>query len=160
MSSKIYHIFSYRTIHVNRCQCRPHNIMKERLILIYFLAFIRPLTCEVKIWTQSTSLGDPQQWEEERLPCLGQSIVLPEEVMFVPNQFKFGPETILPNDGMLLFQQGLICKVTRFEYYLFLPLVSWFLAGLLEVVSFCNKLTRRVTLDRNLKTGITKTHAL
>ena len=35
----------------------------------------------------------------------GQSIIIPEEVVTVPKTFIFGPETILPNNGILLFDQ-------------------------------------------------------
>ena len=47
-----------------------------------------------------------RQWKDGVLPCKGQSIVIPEEVVTVPKAFIFGPETILPNNGMLLFDQS------------------------------------------------------
>ena len=47
-----------------------------------------------------------RQWKDGVLPCKGQSIVIPEEVVTVPKTFIFGPETILPNNGMLLFDQS------------------------------------------------------
>ena len=47
-----------------------------------------------------------RQWKDGTLPCKGQSIVIPEEVVMVPKTFIFGPETILPNNGMLLFDQS------------------------------------------------------
>ena len=62
---------------------------------------------EIRTWTQSNSLGDLQKWRKGRLPCQGQSIVLPKDVVFVPKTFTFGPDTILPQDGVLLFDGNL-----------------------------------------------------
>ena len=57
-----------------------------------------------KVWIQSTSLDDIKSWDQDQLPCQGQSIVLPEEVMYVPSDFNFGPETVLPSEnGLLIF---------------------------------------------------------
>ena len=53
-----------------------------------------------------TSKINYRQWKDGVLPCKGQSIVIPEEVVTVPKTFIFGPETILPNNGMLLFDQS------------------------------------------------------
>ena len=57
-----------------------------------------------KVWIQSTRLDNPQSWDQGQLPCQGQSMVLPEEVMYVTSDFHFGPETVLPSEnGLLIF---------------------------------------------------------
>ena len=49
--------------------------------------------------------------ESARLPCSKQIVILPEEIMFVPKQFQFSQKTILPNNGLLLFDEGQICVI-------------------------------------------------
>ena len=71
-------------------------------LLSFTIASIRA-DDETRSWTQSNSLGDVQKWRKGRLPCQGQSIVLPKDVVFVPQTFTFGPDTVLPHNGMLLF---------------------------------------------------------
>ena len=56
-----------------------------------------------KVWTQSVTLGLPDQWVNGRLPCPGQSISLPAEVISVPVDFGFGSKVFLPDNGILLF---------------------------------------------------------
>ena len=71
--------------------------------LLLISSIIKAADDEIRTWTQSNSLGDLQKWRKGRLPCQGQSIVLPKDVVFVPKTFTFGPDTILPQNGMLLF---------------------------------------------------------
>ena len=57
-----------------------------------------------KVWIQTTRLDDLKSWNSGQLPCSGQAIVLPDQVMYVPSDFKFGPEIILPKEnGLLIF---------------------------------------------------------
>ncbi len=59
----------------------------------------------VKLWQQSVTLGQADLWETGRLPCQGQSIILPQEVISVPGNFSFGSKVYLPDNGILLFSQ-------------------------------------------------------
>ena len=78
-----------------------------KLLLILLASFlINFVRSDIRIWTKTISLGDARQWSNGRLPCRGQSIIIPEEVISVPKTFNFGPETILPNNGMLLFDKS------------------------------------------------------
>ena len=60
------------------------------------------------------SKGDVSQWEDGKLPCPKQVAIFPEEIMFVPKKYQFGQKTILPNNGILLFEdQGNLIKKDR-----------------------------------------------
>lgn len=73
----------------------------------YLLAFlVKASLGNLRTWTQTTSLDNPSLWREQRLPCDGQSIVLPNDVIYVPEAFRFGHETVLPTNGMLLFHSS------------------------------------------------------
>ena len=66
---------------------------------IYFQSIFNPI---------STFNFSSDLWEGGRLPCPGQSMVLPQEVVSVPGNFSFGSKVFLPENGMLLFpQEGL-----------------------------------------------------
>lgn len=48
-------------------------------------------------------MGKPEQWLDKKLPCPGQRIVLPKEVVtFFPASLEIAPELILPENGMVL----------------------------------------------------------
>ena len=75
--------------------------MIRNILIFGFLALAQS---DRKVWIQSTRLDNPYSWDQNQLPCRGQSIVLPEEVMYVPADFHFGPETVLPTEnGLLIF---------------------------------------------------------
>ena len=59
----------------------------------------------MKLWQQSVTLGQADLWESGRLPCQGQSIILPSEVISLPGNFSFGSKVFLPDNGILLFPQ-------------------------------------------------------
>lgn len=48
--------------------------------------------CSTKSWSHSISLGNPDQWMDSRLPCPGQKVILPSQVMFLPEKMAIGPE--------------------------------------------------------------------
>ena len=76
------------------------NMIVTTLIAALFLI----VDADRKVWKQTNSLGIPGLWDQDQLPCQGQSIVLPQDVIYVPANFHFGPETILPRDnGLLIF---------------------------------------------------------
>lgn len=83
-------------------------MMDSIKVLLIFLSLLKInfVSSDIRIWTKTISLGDARQWSNGRLPCKGQSIIIPEEVISVPKTFNFGPETILPNNGMLLFDKS------------------------------------------------------
>lgn len=75
-----------------------------KIIFWLLLTIVFENRADNKVWIQSTSLYDLKSWNSGQLPCSGQAIVLPQQVMYVPSDFKFGPEIILPNEnGLLIF---------------------------------------------------------
>ena len=74
-------------------------------ILIVWIFFNTSINADIKYWRQSVSLGDPKQWEDGKLPCYNQESILPEEVMLAAaKDFRFSRKTILPENGMILFE--------------------------------------------------------
>ena len=85
------------------CLHKYQSMSRSIKNVLMFVNYLSIVLCDVRIWSKMVSLGDKARWNDNKLPCKGQSIVLPEEVIFVPKYFIFGPETILPRNGMLLF---------------------------------------------------------
>ena len=76
-----------------------------QFLLIAWIFTNKSINADIKYWRQSVSLGDPKQWEDEKLPCYNQDSVLPEEVMLAAaKDFRFSHKTILPDNGMILFE--------------------------------------------------------
>ena len=60
-----------------------------------------------KTWTKSVNLDNPAMWMNGRLPCKGQTVVLPEnQVAYMSHNFKFGSQVILPSNGMILMPKS------------------------------------------------------
>ena len=75
-----------------------------KIVFLFLLTSVTRNRGDNKIWTQTTSLDNPKLWRNEQLPCAGQPIVLPAEVIYVPSDFNFGSDIVLPKDnGLLLF---------------------------------------------------------
>ncbi len=74
-----------------------------KVVLLILTVFY--VKADVKVWMTTNSLADKSLWKNGRIPCVGQKIALAEDVMFVPDKFNFGQETILPQNGMLVFPQ-------------------------------------------------------
>ena len=77
-------------------------IFKIQIISLILSASYESLAEKI-YWSQSVDLGNVRDWENTRLPCADQITILPSEIMFVPNKFQFSKKTILPSDGILLF---------------------------------------------------------
>ena len=77
-------------------------IFKIQIISLILSASYESLAEKI-YWSQSVDLGNVHDWENTRLPCPDQVTILPSEIMFVPNKFQFSKKTILPSDGILLF---------------------------------------------------------
>ena len=89
---------------------------RSNAIFSYFLSAIFFSKCEAiyKIWQQEITLGRPDLWDGGRVPCAGQVVILPEEVISVPPDFNFGLKTFLPENGMLLFPETGASKIFSF----------------------------------------------
>ena len=82
--------------------------------LNYSLLLYLNFSFKSRVWTHLTKF-----WNCIYPILKGQSIIIPEEVVTVPKTFIFGPETILPNNGILLFDQtGKLGIVINFLSYL------------------------------------------
>ena len=82
-------------------------IFKIQIILLILSAIYYKESLAEKIyWSQSVDLGNVHEWENTRLPCPDQVTILPAEIMFVPDKFQFSKKTILPSDGILLFDDN------------------------------------------------------
>ena len=82
-------------------------IFKIQIILLILSAIYYQESLAEKIyWSQSVDLGNVHEWENTRLPCPDQVTILPAEIMFVPDKFQFSKKTILPSDGILLFDDN------------------------------------------------------
>ncbi len=74
------------------------------IYLVLFLVNFHDVTSVTKIWTKTNDLDDPSGWMDSSLPCIGQRVDLPEQVLIVPsNMPPMGPEIVLPSNGMLVF---------------------------------------------------------
>ncbi len=73
--------------------------------MILLILTVFNVNADVKVWMTTKSLADKNLWKNGRIPCPGQKIALAEDVIFVPDKFNFGQETILPQNGKLVFPQ-------------------------------------------------------
>ena len=82
-------------------------IFKIQIILLILSAIYYQESLAEKIyWSQSVDLGNVHEWENTQLPCSDQVTILPAEIMFVPDKFQFSKKSILPSDGILLFDDN------------------------------------------------------
>ena len=62
------------------------------MILLFVLTCfsIVSVSGEDKVWQWSNDFSNPRHWEAERVPCPGQDVSIPQEVVFMPAQGSIG----------------------------------------------------------------------
>ena len=79
------------------------SVMNKMKVFVIIFFFACECQCNTKIWQQRVTLGQADLWEGGRLPCEGQPIILPQEVVSIPGNFSLGSKVFLPENGMILF---------------------------------------------------------
>ena len=81
------------------------SLLKKMSNVLLIIFFACECHCYTKIWQQRVTLGQADLWEGGRLPCEGQPIILPQEVVSIPGNFSLGSKVYFPENGLILFPQ-------------------------------------------------------
>ena len=63
-------------------------------LLVLTCIFIVSVSGVDKVWQWSNDFSNPRHWEAGRVPCPGQDVTLPKEVVFMPAQGSVGKVNI------------------------------------------------------------------
>ena len=63
-------------------------------LLVLTCIFIVSVAGVDKVWQWSNDFSNPRHWEAGRVPCPGQDVTLPKEVVFMPAQGSVGKVNI------------------------------------------------------------------
>ena len=58
-----------------------------------------------KVWQWSNDFSNPHHWEAGRVPCPGQAVSIPREVVFMPSQANIGKVNIAIGWEFKIFAQ-------------------------------------------------------
>ena len=70
--------------------------MLFRLLLL--LGIFAPLTVKAvrKVWQWSNDFHNPSHWEDDQIPCSGQSVVIQDEIVFLSKDIALGNLNLAP----------------------------------------------------------------
>ena len=69
--------------------------MLSELLMLTCISFsIVSVSGVDKVWQWSNDFSNPRHWEAGRVPCPGQDVTLPREVVFMPTQASIGKVNI------------------------------------------------------------------
>ena len=63
-------------------------------LLVLTCIFIVSVAGGDKVWQWSNDFSNPRHWEAGRVPCPGEDVTLPREVVFMPAQGSVGKVNI------------------------------------------------------------------
>ena len=67
----------------------PRLIMMFGLLLL-ICSSVSSVSGVDKVWQWSNDFSNPQHWEAGRVPCPGQAVTIPREIVFMPAQGSIG----------------------------------------------------------------------
>ncbi|XP_023327575.1 protein amnionless [Eurytemora carolleeae] len=70
--------------------------------LLLFIIFLHRILGAERVWQWSNSLATPSHWSQGRIPCTGQDVELPSEIMFMSETAEYGKISI-EEGGELIF---------------------------------------------------------
>lgn len=68
-------------------------IMLSKLLVLTCICIVSVAGVD-KVWQWSNDFSNPRHWEAGRVPCPGQDVILPKEVVFMPAQGSVGKVNI------------------------------------------------------------------
>ena len=69
---------------------RRHNqIMLYKLLFIIFI--LSRVECLDKTWQWSNNYDNPSHWQGDQVPCPGQTVIIPQEIVYMTSSGAIGP---------------------------------------------------------------------